>query len=292
MSMHRRFWLAAVAASVLAPALLSPSSASAADKKKVLFFTKSSGFQHSSITRKGDDLSHAEKILTELGEKNGFEVVCSKDGSMFEPGKIDQFDVFVFYTTGDLTKPGTDKQTPISEKGLKAFFDRIHSGKAGFIGVHSATDTFGKHRGQGCDDEYIKMIGGHFNGHNAQQEVELTVVDPKFPGTKDLPESFRITDEWYSQKCQPEDLHVIIRQNTKEMKGPDYQRPDYPQTWAKSYGDGRVFYTSMGHREDVWSNEKYQNLLAGALKWVTREVDAAIEPNTSKFTPDFQTLQK
>ena len=48
----------------------------------------------------------------------------------------------------------------------------------------------------------------------------------------------------------------------------------------------------MGHREDVWTNDKYQELLVGALKWATREVDAAIEPNTSKFTPEFQTLQK
>jgi type 1 glutamine amidotransferase len=289
--MHRRFWLLAVAA-LVAPAWLNPSTASADAKKKVLFFTKSSGFQHSAIARKGDELSHAEKILTEIGEKNGFEVVCSKDGSMFEPGKIEQFDAFVFYTTGDLTKPGTDKQTPISESGLKAFFDRIHSGKAAFVGVHSATDTFGKHRGQDCDDEYIKMIGGHFNGHGAQQEAELTVVDPKFPGAGDLPSSFKINDEWYSQKCQPDDLHVVIRQETDEMKGPQYQRPDFPQTWAKSYGEGRVFYTSMGHREDVWTNEKYQGLLVGALKWATRQADASIEPNTSKFTPHFQTLQK
>lgn len=289
MAMHRRFWILSLAA-LLAGAFLNVAGASAADTKKVLFFTKSSGFQHSAITRHGDELSHAEKILTEIGKKNGFEVVCSKDGSMFEPGKVEQFDAFVFYTTGDLTKPGTDKQTPISEKGLKAFFERIHSGKAGFVGVHSATDTFGKHRGQDCDDEYIKMIGGHFNGHGAQQEVELTVVDPKFPRARDLPKSFRITDEWYAQKCQPEDLHVIIRQNTEGMKGPMYERPNYPQTWAKSYGDGRVFYSSMGHREDVWTNEKYQDLLVGALKWVTGEVDAAAEPNTSQFTPEFQTL--
>src|SRR5437879_1886890 len=39
--------------------------------KRVLFFTKSSGFQHSCITRKGDQLSVAEKILTDAGKQHG-----------------------------------------------------------------------------------------------------------------------------------------------------------------------------------------------------------------------------
>jgi type 1 glutamine amidotransferase len=291
MSRNRSLTLA-LAAALLAPGL---AAAQGSDKPKVLFFTKSSGFQHSAIARQGDELSHAEKILTEVGRKNGFEVVCSKDGRMFDPDKIGQWDVFVFYTTGDLTKEGTDKQPPISEAGLKAFFDRIQSGEAAFIGVHSSTDTFGTHRGSGdngCDDPYIQMIGGHFNGHAAQQEVTLTVTDPAFPGAKDLPREFKITDEWYAQRCQPEDLHVIIKHNTEGMEGPMYERPDYPQTWAHNYGKGRVFYTSMGHREDVWSNEMYQDLLAGALKWASGKADAAVEPNTSKFTPEFQTLKK
>jgi type 1 glutamine amidotransferase len=288
---RRRLLLAAVAAAMVAPGMARGQD----EKPKVLFFTKSSGFQHSAITRKGDEPSHAEAILKKIGEANGFEVVCSKDGRMFDPEKIGQWDVFVFYTTGDLTKEGTDKQPPISEEGLKAFFDRIRSGQAGFVGVHSATDTFGTHRGSpnmGCDDPYIQMIGGHFNGHGAQQEVTLTVTDPSFPGAKAFPKEFRITDEWYSQRCQPDDLHVIIKHNTKGMEGADYQRPDYPQTWAHKYGEGRVFHTSMGHREDVWSNDMYQALLVGALKWASGQAEASVEPNTSKFTPDFQTLEK
>ena len=58
-----------------------------------------------------------------------------------------------------------------------------------------------------------------------------------------------------------------------------YQRPNFPMTWARNYGKGRVFYTSMGHREDVWSNPMYQGLLLGALGWATGRVEADIEPN-------------
>ena len=112
--------------------------------KKVLFFTKSSGFQHSVIARNGDKPSVAETVLSRIGEENGFQVVSTKDGRVFEPDQIGQWDAFVFETTGDLTTPGTDKTTPISPEGEKAFYEAIHGGK-GFIGMHCAADTFGHH---------------------------------------------------------------------------------------------------------------------------------------------------
>src|SRR5258706_5234001 len=120
--------------------------AAAADdspKKKILFFTRSQGFQHSVIDRKGnmDKLSYAEEILTDLGAKHGFEVTCSKDGAMFAPDKRDQFDAFVFYTTGGLTKPGTDKQPPMSEGDKAGLLDAIKNGK-GFMALHCGSDTF------------------------------------------------------------------------------------------------------------------------------------------------------
>lgn len=291
MTIKRRELLLAAGAGLLVPGLARPGWARQATKK-VLFFTKSSGFQHSAITRDGDKLGHAERVLQKIGAENGMEVVCSKDGRMFEPDKIGQWDAFVFYTTGDLTTEGTDKQPPISAEGLKAFLGAIESGKAGFVGVHSATDTMGDHRGLGASDPYTQMIGGQFNGHGAQQEAELIVADRAFPGAKNLPETLRINDEWYSQKYQPKDLHVIIAHNTKTMEGDDYKRPNYPQTWAKTYGKGRVFHTSMGHREDVWDNPVFQGLLIGGLKWATGEVEADITPNAAQVTPGFQELEK
>ena len=74
------------------------------------------------------------------------------------------------------------------------------------------------------------------------------------------------------------------------MKGGNecYHRPNFPETWARMHGKGRVFYTSMGHREDVWENPMYQGLLLGALNWATGQVDADIKPNTSVVTPHFE----
>jgi type 1 glutamine amidotransferase len=284
-------WLGAESASRL---LAAPTG----DRKKVLFFIKSAGFPHSVVTRQGGQPSLAETVLKEIGDSHGFEVVATKDGGVFEPDKIGQWDAFVFETTGDLTTRGdSEKSDPISPEGEKALYDAIKGGK-GFIGMHCATDTFGHHHGRnkGADDPYIQMIGGEFVSHGAQQEVRIEIADPAFPGVADgfgkAGSSFQIQDEWYSLKNMPDDLHVIFVQVTDGMKGHDYERPNYPQTWARKHGKGRVFYTSMGHREDVWQNPNYQALLLGAMGWATGRVDANVEPNVTKVTPHFNQLPK
>jgi len=299
--MNRRQWLLAGGAAWLGIEAAGRALArTQASTKKVLFFTKSSGFPHPVISRHGDELGHAERILTDIGKEHGFEVVASKDGRLFEPDTIGQWDAFVFETTGDLTTPGTDKAPPISEDGEKAFYDAIRGGK-GFLGMHCAADTFGHFgkRNKGMDDPYIQMIGGEFVSHGPQQVATIEVADSKFPGMdKGFGSSgptFTINDEWYALKNMPDDLHVIMVQRTEGMKsGParEYERPNFPMTWARNYGKGRVFYTSMGHREDVWDNSMYQGLLLGALAWATGQVEADIEPNIKKVAPEYDKLHR
>jgi type 1 glutamine amidotransferase len=262
--------------------------------KKVLFYTKSSGFQHSVITRKDGKLSLAERILTEIGKERGYEVVASKDGRLFDPDKIGEWDAFAFETTGDLTTPGTQREGegayPMSKDGKKAFLDAIAAGK-GFMGMHCASDTF--HSPPNEVDPYIRMIGGEFIVHGDQQKCRIDVADPNFPGAKPFGASFEMLEEWYTQKNLRDDLHVIMVQNTENMiktgrGNAAYNRPNYPETWARMHDKGRVFYTSMGHREDVWENPLYQGLLLGALDWVTGKVDASVEPNIGKVTPGYK----
>ncbi len=291
-------------------------------RKRVLFFTKSSGFQHSVITRPADNptkLAYAEQILSDLGAKSGFQITCSKDGNMFSPENINQFDAFVFYTTGDLTQPSDkyamkkgpdgkknipdpDKllwtEPPMPPGGKDAFLNAIYNGK-GFIGIHSAADTFhsqayvkGKvnlfrdvdDKGHDQFDPYIEMLGGEFIIHGAQQKSLLKVIDPDFP-TASAFMNARFDEEWYSLKNFAPDLHVILAQDCTGMTGPMYQRAPYPETWARMHGKGRVFYTSMGHREDVWQRTDYLNLLLTAMNWTTGKIDADIKPNLPQATP-------
>jgi uncharacterized protein len=246
---------------------------SADDKKKpkILYFTKSAGFVHSVVDRKGKpDLAFSEKVLTELGEKNGFEVVCSQDAAVFD-GDLDQYDLIAFYTTGD----------PLNETQKKKFLEAIHSGKP-FVGIHSATDTYHSKKEI---DPYIAMIGGEFKNHGEQQEAMMKVVSPHFPGVQDLGEGFKMTEEWYANKNFAKDMHVVLLQITEGMKGDMYHRPNFPATWAKMSGKGRVFYTSMGHREDVWENKKFQDVLLGGIAWALGNVKFDIKPNLAEVAP-------
>src|SRR4051812_30143900 len=147
----------------------------AAAPKKILFFTKSSNFEHSVIKERNGQPSFAAQVLAELGPKHGIEFTFSKDGSLFTPEYLAQFDAFCFYTSGDLTAKGKDGNPPMTPAGKQAFLEAIRNGK-GFIGVHSAADTFHTDETETTDtnqprtwryqnrgtkaDPYIQMIGG------------------------------------------------------------------------------------------------------------------------------------
>ena len=275
----------------------------AGPKRKLLFFTKSSGFEHSSIKRKKPDvLSHAEQVVTDLSAAHNFDVTCTKDGRIFTPEKLAAFDAFMFYTTGDLTEPGTDKNPPMSKEGKKAaFLDLIKQGK-GFVGTHSASDTFhspgNKLPGharfiQDGDnvDPYVAMLGAEFILHGAQQSAHMTCVDKKFPGMSAAGDGFDMHEEWYTLKDHAKNLHVLLV-HEPGLKGGMYDRPAYPATWARSYEKGRVFYTSMGHREEVWLNPIFQSILLGGLSWAFGNVTADVTPKIEKVTPEYLTLGK
>ena len=124
------------------------------------------------------------------------------------------------------------------------------------------------------------------------RSAKLVTTSPGFPGVNGYGETGEIMDEWYAQKNLADDLHVILAHDTQGMKGPMYDRPNFPETWARMHGKGRVFYTSMGHREDVWEDARFQGLVIGGMKWATGEVDADITPNVSKVTPGYKQLGK
>lgn len=285
--------MAVVLAAVAAQAQTAP--------KKILFFSKSSGFEHDMIKKRGDAPSPAEKILAELGQKNNLEFTFSKDGSLFTPAYLARFDAFFFYTTGDLTKVGTDKNPPMTAEGKAAFLEAIHNGK-GFIGTHSATDTFhtpgGSWEANGDNaDPYIKMIGGEFIIHGSQQATRQICVDKSFPGMSAVPDDFGPLEEWYSLKDFAPNLHVLLVQDTSTMNksggnAKAYDRPNYPSTWAHLYGKGRVFYTSMGHREDVWTSPVFQKVLLGGINWAVGNVEADVTPNLEKAAPQANVLPK
>jgi type 1 glutamine amidotransferase len=296
--------LAALVPGTVLPAQEKSVDPSTLPTKRVLFFSKSSGYEHSVIKDPSKPFKPspgsmvpglAFQVLKTLGEKNNIEFVFSKDGSLFKPAYLAQFDAFFFFTTGDLTQVGNDGNPPMTAEGKAALLSAIQEGK-GFVGAHCATDTFHSKGGEDMKgdrfkddgdnaDPYIKMIGGEFISHGQQQPSHLVAVDPGFPGISGVPADNRVTEEWYSLKDFAGNLHVLLLQDTSGMTGFQYARPSYPSTWARMYGQGRVFYTNLGHRDDVWNSPMFQAILMGGIDWAVGRVDADVTPNIGQVAP-------
>lgn len=291
----RRNWLCATGATTAAFSV-SPwlQAVEPLSSKRVLVFTRSAGYQHEVVELNlGSCMVH--DVFNALGKLHQFEVDCTKDGRGFLPEMLAKYDAFFFYTTGDLTAAkSADGFPPIPKEGKKALLDAIAAGK-GFVGSHCAADTFHSpgdtRQAQPPKDRdpFISMLGGEFISHGDQQVATMSVVDGDFPGLRGV-RDFAPKEEWYSLKNFQPDLHAILVQETKGMRGSDYERPSFPATWARMHGKGRVFYTSMGHRQDIWTKPLFQNLLVGALNWVTGRVDHAIPPNLTSVAPHAATM--
>ncbi|WP_438482777.1 ThuA domain-containing protein [Oleiharenicola lentus] len=282
-------------------------SAFAATPLRVLYFTKSSGFEHSVIKRVDGQPSFSEKILTKLGAEKNIEFTFSKDGSLFSKEYFTKFDVVLFYTSGDLLSVGTDGNPAITPEGKQALLDAVAGGK-GFAGLHAASDTFHTYETGGGNppvekrgnryiahgdaaDAYIKMLGGEFIRHGAQQVAKARVIDHKFPGFAGLAETWECQEEWYTTKEFASNLHVLLVLETAGMKGEDYQRPSFPIAWARTHGKGRVWFNAMGHRDDVWESPQFQATLIGGLEWAGKRVDADVTPNLPQVTPEAAKIQ-
>jgi uncharacterized protein len=260
-------------------------------KQRILYFTRCAGFVHPVVDRKGKSgLSFSEQELTKMCGEKGVEVVCTKDGNVFDrekkPGQtldLDQFDAVAFYTSGYLTQGGDDPTTsPMTEAGKARLLDAIAKGK-GFLAFHAANDSF--HSQAGKISDFIAMLGGEFVVHGRPQEALMKVVSPKFPGVEKFGGGFKMTEEWYALNNFAKDLHVILVQETAGMVDSCYQRPPYPATWARKQANGRVFYTSMGHYENVWTSPVFRQVVLGGLAWALKNVDADVPPNIDQVTP-------
>jgi type 1 glutamine amidotransferase len=217
---------------------------SADSPKKLLVVTVTKGFRHSSIPT-------AEKVLGKLAKRNrAFSVDYARTdkdlASKMTKSKLREYDGFIFAnTTGILPLP--DKE---------AFLYEIRRGKA-FIGMHSASDTF---HGKGMLDPYIDMCGGEFAGHGAQVCVECLVKDPNHASTKHFKQAWVINQEEiylfknYDRRKVRDLLSLDKHPNKKQQYG------HYPISWCKTFGKGRIFYTSLGHREDIWDDDTPKNI--------------------------------
>jgi type 1 glutamine amidotransferase len=292
---NRRAFLQSLVVAGASAAL--PSRASA-ESKSLLVFTKSSGFEHEVVKQIDGKPSIVENVIKAICKKHGYDVHCTKDGGIFSSEELAKFTAIFFFTTGDLTQVGTDKNPSMSADGKQKLLAAI-SGGTGFVGSHAAADTFhtqpdpqdlsNRYIAHGDkSDPYLLMLGGEFIVHGSTprlQAANLVIEDPKFPGLEGVRSPIEFTEEWYSLKDFAPDLHVIASLDTKGMTGECYNRPAYPMTWARMYGAGRVFYTAIGDRPENWNNPFFLNLLDGGLRFAMRDANAELSGNLNTAAP-------
>ena len=270
--------------------------------KKLLVVTTTTGFRHSSIP-------NLEKVITQLGKDSGeftVELVqqppgkpnLKKDATPEEkaayktaedkweetlkvalgklsPESLKNYDGVIFAsTTGDLPLP--DKQ---------GFLDWIKAGHA-FIGIHAASDTFHKF------PEFIAMLGGEFVAHGKQLGVECLNEDPQHPANAHLGKTWTITQEemYQFKNYDATKVHDLLDLDKKPQE--PFTPGHYPVSWCKPFGVGKVFYTSLGHREDIIDadpnlkgrinsieiSKAYQAHILGGIEWALGLKTSAAKP--------------
>ncbi|MBI5362962.1 MAG: ThuA domain-containing protein [Planctomycetes bacterium] len=236
-------------------------------RKRVLVYTVSAGYEHDVVKRtKLDEPSLVERTLAELGKKRGwFECVLSRDAQDFTKENLARFDLVFFYTTGEL---------PFADEQKRALLDFVKDGKA-FAGAHCATDTFY------ALPEYGAMVGGYFDGHPWHEKVVLRVEDMEHASTRHLGASWELVDEIYQFKA-PYDrskLHVLLSldpaKNELKKNGVNRTDGDFANAWCKDVGKGRLFYTALGHRPEVWADERFLKHVEGGFAWAMRAEERA-----------------
>lgn len=239
-------------------------------RKKLLVIGEEKGYRHEAVT-------HAMVTIERLGRESGdWETVIRTDTEALTKAKLEynaktlnDFDAVLFYTGGTLEMDDQKKAD---------FVSFVHDDGKGFIGIHSAAITFTQW------PAYGEMIGGYYDEHPWNTfEAPIVVEDATFPGMQLWKPSFVLTDEIYQLKMfSRENSRVLMRLDPSklDLKNPRVHRTDhdFAVAFAKMYGKGRVFYTTLGHVEANWDRPEMQAMITGAIKWALRLVDADVTP--------------
>ena len=284
---------------VAAATLLTPLGASAkpagkkAVMKHVLVVSVTKGFRH-------DSVELAAETIQKLGaDSKSWDTDFVKTGEEMQTKMtaeaLKKYDAVIFAnTTGILPLP--DPQ---------GFLNYVKSGH-GFAAMHSGSDTFHQFPGdeKNAVSSYVKMLGGEFMTHHAQSQNGAVIVDGNFVGNRKLKPTLGKSDaetsvdakkgswvrdgRWFTfdeiyllKNVDRANMHVLVKLDAYPADGsPDAGKPiEQMISWVKPYGKGKVFYTVLGHREEVWRDPLYQSHILGGIRFVLGLDKGSMAPN-------------
>ena len=245
----------------------------------VLVIAQTKGFEH-------DSISAAMAAVYDMGKESSlWDTELRTDTELLTKKKLgnnaknlDYFDAVVFAsTTGELELDDSQKAD---------FLSFVRDDGKGFVGIHAALDTNYKW------PEYGEMIGGWFNEHPWMTfNAPIVNEDPDFPAVRHFPKRFVKFDEIYQPKEWSRDkVNVLLSldPNRLDYNNPRVHRPDhdFAVAWSKMYGKGRVFYSTLGHTEEAWSDPDIRTMYFEAIKWALRMTDGSTATHPRVVQPE------
>lgn len=264
-------------------------------RRTVLVYSATAGYRHGSIAT-------GKVALSKLGEVTGaYETVVSDDPENFELRALRKFDAVILLSpTLDFFMPNKKQKKRFSDEDwawLQARHDRLIGNLiqyveegGGLMGIHSATDACYEH------SEYPNVIGGLFDGHpwRAKNNVTIVVEDPDHATMKPVfgnMKDFRIKDEIYQFRPDPysrDKLRVLLHldpERSDSVTGLKREDNDYAVSWVQSVGKGRVFYSSLGHNHEIFSNPLMLKHFLAGIQFATGDLKADTTPSAKIGIP-------
>ena len=268
---------------VIVAAILVATAHTQPERKKVLAWADVRfGYQH-------DVISHALATIERLGYESGaYDTFIRTDsqpitkrpitfktgtgiatGEQFLAHNLNYYDAIFFFGVREI------ELTPDQRADLLSF---VRDDGKGFVAAHSGATGFFSW------PEFGEMLGGRFDEHPwGITDATVVVEDPQFPAMKDFPSPLVVRDEHYQLKEFSRDkVRVLAHLDASklDLKQPLVHRTDgdFPVAWAKAYGAGRVFYSTLGHERVLWDSAPIQKMYFNAVRWALRLVDGDATP--------------
>ena len=235
------------------------------DESRILVFSKTEGFRHSSIET-------GIAAIQKLGEENDIIVDATEDAAAFTESNLKRYDAVVFLnTTGDVLNDAQQIE-----------FERFIQAGGGYVGIHSATDT------EYDWPWYGKLAGAYFLSHPNNPNVRsglFRVLSKNHISTRGLPDEMERVDEFYNFRSMNLDVNVLVDIDESSYEGGtngDY----HPMSWYHEYDGGRAWYTAMGHTEETYAEPLFLKHLLGGIRYAmgTGELDyGEARPQENRF---------
>ncbi len=272
-------WLASI--EKLAP---SKTRIATVSKKKILVFSKATGYDHWTIP-------HNVEMLKILAEKsNAFEIHIGYDIENFDKKNLKKYDAVILNNSNpsgpdrdlfsDLLKQNTtltDQEIKVKAANYEQNFMKYVAKGGGLMILHGAITV------QNNSVSFSKMTGGSFDYHPKQQEIHVKEVDIDHPmvkafegkGLTHIDEPYFFKNAYFDYNFRP--LLYMEVDKLEGLKNEVAEKVIYV-SWIKRHGKGRVFYSSPGHNAQSLKNPELLQFFLDGMQYVVGDLKCDDSP--------------